>query len=96
MNVLATLKVPALLVFIAPGFAVGAARARICSRRPPVSATNWLLALVPVMFTYSGWNAAAYMAEEIRDPGRNVPRALRSARRRHRHLRAAEHCSICT
>ncbi len=28
------------------------------------------------MFTYSGWNAAAYMAEEIRDPGRNVPRSL--------------------
>ena len=28
------------------------------------------------MFTYSGWNAAAYIAEEIRDPGRNVPRAL--------------------
>ena len=28
------------------------------------------------MFTCSGWNAAAYMAEEIRDPGRNVPRAL--------------------
>jgi APA family basic amino acid/polyamine antiporter len=28
------------------------------------------------MFTYSGWNAAAYVAEEVRDPGRNVPRAL--------------------
>jgi APA family basic amino acid/polyamine antiporter len=28
------------------------------------------------MFTYSGWNAAAYMAEEVRDPGRNVPLAL--------------------
>ena len=28
------------------------------------------------MFTYSGWNAASYVAEEIRDPGRNVPRAL--------------------
>ena len=28
------------------------------------------------MFTYSGWNAAAYIAEEIEDPGRNVPRAL--------------------
>jgi len=28
------------------------------------------------MFTYSGWNAAAYMAEEIRSPGRNVPLAL--------------------
>jgi APA family basic amino acid/polyamine antiporter len=28
------------------------------------------------MFTYSGWNAASYVAEEIRDPGRNVPIAL--------------------
>jgi len=31
---------------------------------------------VPVMFTYSGWNAAAYLAEEVRSPGRNVPIAL--------------------
>ena len=28
------------------------------------------------MFSYSGWNAAAYVAEEIKDPGRNVPLAL--------------------
>ena len=28
------------------------------------------------MFTYSGWNAASYVAEEIKDPGRNVPQAL--------------------
>ena len=35
-----------------------------------------LLALIPVMFTYSGWNAAAYVAEEVRSPGRNVPLAL--------------------
>jgi APA family basic amino acid/polyamine antiporter len=34
------------------------------------------MALIPVMFSYSGWNAAAYVAEEVRDPGRNVPRAL--------------------
>lgn len=39
---------------------------------------GWLLALVPVMFTYSGWNAAAYVAEEMRDPERNVWRALLS------------------
>jgi len=38
--------------------------------------TGWLLALIPVMFTYAGWNAAGYVAEEIRDPGRNVPRAF--------------------
>jgi APA family basic amino acid/polyamine antiporter len=41
-----------------------------------VSISSWLFALVPVMFTYAGWNAASYIAEEIRDPGRNVPRAL--------------------
>jgi APA family basic amino acid/polyamine antiporter len=34
------------------------------------------LAMLLVMFTYSGWNAASYVAEEIRDPGRNVPKAL--------------------
>jgi hypothetical protein len=29
-----------------------------------------------IAFSYSGWNAAAYIAGEIRDPGRNLPRAL--------------------
>jgi APA family basic amino acid/polyamine antiporter len=77
MNILATLKVTALLVFIGLGFAIGAgSSANLQQAAGPVSATNWLLALVPVMFTYSGWNAAAYMAEEIREPGRNVPLAL--------------------
>jgi len=33
-------------------------------------------ALVPVYFTYSGWNAAAYVAGEVRDPRRNLARAL--------------------
>jgi basic amino acid/polyamine antiporter, APA family len=28
------------------------------------------------MLAYSGWNASAYVAEEIRDPGRNLPRSL--------------------
>jgi APA family basic amino acid/polyamine antiporter len=28
------------------------------------------------MFAYAGWNAASYVAEEIRDPARNVPLAL--------------------
>jgi APA family basic amino acid/polyamine antiporter len=76
-NVLATLKVLALLIFIALGVAFGAGSvANLQSGGGSVSATSWLLALIPVMFTYSGWNAASYMAEEMRDPGRNVPRAL--------------------
>lgn len=76
-NVLASLKVSALLVFIAIGFTIGDGSAANL-QQPAATAigTAWLLALIPVMFTYSGWNAAAYVAEEIRDPGRNVPRAL--------------------
>jgi len=34
------------------------------------------LALSPILFTYLGWNASVYVASEIRDPGRNVPRSL--------------------
>jgi APA family basic amino acid/polyamine antiporter len=76
-NVLAGLKVSALLIFIALGFSIGAGSTEHLVRAAgPVAGSAWLLALIPVMFTYSGWNAAAYVAEEIRDPGRNVPRAL--------------------
>lgn len=33
-------------------------------------------AMVPIFFSYTGWNVAAYVAGEIRDPGRNLARAL--------------------
>jgi APA family basic amino acid/polyamine antiporter len=32
--------------------------------------------LVYVMYSYSGWNAAAYIVEEVRNPARALPRAL--------------------
>ena len=76
-NVLASLKVSALLLFIAFGFAFGAGEtAHLQPGAGAVAPGNWLFALIPVMFTYAGWNAASYVAEEIRDPGRNAPRAL--------------------
>ncbi len=34
------------------------------------------LAFLPVYFAYSGWNAAIFVGGEIRNPGRNLPRAL--------------------
>lgn len=75
-NLLASLKVTALVAFVvmAVGFGAGDAGHLVVTGHVP--ATGWLLALIPVMFTYSGWNAASYVAEEIRNPGRNVPRAL--------------------
>ena len=33
-------------------------------------------ALVPIMFSYGGWQNANYVAEEMRDPVRQLPRAL--------------------
>ena len=75
-NILAILKVSALVIFVALGFSVGSSGPSHLTESHPVAITGWLLALIPVMFTYSGWNAASYVAEEIRDPGRNVPRAF--------------------
>lgn len=76
-NILAALKVSALVLFVAIGFSFGqGSAANIGQTAGAVAPANWLLALIPVMFTYSGWNAASYLAEEIREPGRNVPRAF--------------------
>lgn len=75
-NGLAGVKVSALVLFLVLGFALGRGDYAQLAGAGPAGPANLLLALVPVMFTYSGWNAAAYVAEEVRDPGRNVPRAL--------------------
>jgi APA family basic amino acid/polyamine antiporter len=42
----------------------------------PVSAGAIAVGLVYVSYAYSGWNGAGYLAGEIRDPGRSLPRAL--------------------
>jgi APA family basic amino acid/polyamine antiporter len=75
-NFLAALKVSAILAIVAAGFAVGNGDTANFAGPSTTTAVPWLLALVPVMFSYSGWNAASYVAEEVRDPSRNVPLAL--------------------
>lgn len=77
-NVLASVKVLALVIFVALGLSIGTGSFGnlTASHTVPSPATGWLLALIPIMFSYSGWNAAAYVAEEIRNPGRNLPIAL--------------------
>ena len=76
-NVLTTLKIVSLVIFIGFGLTAGTGSpSNLTQSVGSVTVTGFLFAFIPVMFTYSGWNAAAYMAEEIREPGRNVPRAL--------------------
>jgi APA family basic amino acid/polyamine antiporter len=77
MNVLAALKVSAFLLFIAAGLAFGTGSfGNVTASGGTVATSNWLFAFIPVMLAYSGWNASAYVAEEIHDPGRNLPRSL--------------------
>ena len=41
-----------------------------------IAGAPFAISLVFVMYSYSGWNAATYIVGELRDPTRNVPRAL--------------------
>jgi amino acid transporter len=41
-----------------------------------VRLTAFAVTLVWISFAYSGWNAAVYIAGEVRDPERNLPRSL--------------------
>ena len=68
----------ALLIVIGLATLVFAGAGATGSAAPSVSATTTgaLSALVPIFFTYSGWNAAAYVAGEFRDPAKSLPRAL--------------------
>jgi basic amino acid/polyamine antiporter, APA family len=75
-NILAVIKVGVLLLFVAAGLTLGYGSVEHFAAGESVPPAAWLLAMIPVMFSYSGWNAAAYVAEEIRNPGRNVPLAL--------------------
>jgi len=75
-NTLAALKASAIAVFVAIGLTLGHGSSAHFAAAGTLAPVSVLLALVPVMFSYSGWNAAAYVAEEVRDPARNVPLAL--------------------
>jgi APA family basic amino acid/polyamine antiporter len=75
-NSLAGIKVLALLALIAFGLGLGAGSMENLKAVEQIHPANWLLAFIPVLFTYSGWNAAAYVAEEVRNPAHNLPLAL--------------------
>jgi basic amino acid/polyamine antiporter, APA family len=57
--------------------AVPAAWTPLLDRPPSFSlATSFGSALIPVFFAYGGWQTANFVAAEVREPKRNLPRAL--------------------
>ena len=76
-NMLALLILAIIVGFCLLGFSVGAGSwAHFRSPNIPFRPVNWLLALIPIMFTYSGWNAASYISEEMYDTRRTIGRTL--------------------
>jgi APA family basic amino acid/polyamine antiporter len=80
-NAAGWLKVGALVAFavVAPLTGRGSLdhlRPLLGGEAPGVTPLAFALALSPVLFSYLGWNATVYVASEIREPGRNLPRSL--------------------
>jgi basic amino acid/polyamine antiporter, APA family len=80
-NLTSFFKIGALVAFVALGPVFGeGVWARVLWSQPPgaadPSAIDFGRALSPVLFSYLGWNASIYVASEIRDPERNLPRSL--------------------
>ncbi len=80
-NVLMALKIAAILGLIAGGWllAVPAPKAAPALLDRPVSFDLLLAmgaAMVPVLFAYGGWQTASFLAGEVREPRRNLPRGL--------------------
>ena len=80
-NVLTAVKLLVLLAFLVLGFSVGDggwdhfSQAAQRGSSLPVGA-QFAISLVFIYLGYSGWNAAVYVAEEIREPEKTLPRAL--------------------
>ncbi len=81
-NVFTLLKLAALTLLIVTGLAVHGTSPPLTAPLPAPTTGWWAnmvglgAALVPVLFTYGGWQQTNFIAEEIIDPERNLPRAL--------------------
>ncbi|HEY6049982.1 MAG TPA: amino acid permease, partial [Thermoanaerobaculia bacterium] len=79
LNGLVILKIAALGVLIAGGLLVPPGQAAAAAAKAPLPQAGLLgfgAALVPILFSYGGWQSANVVAEETRDPRRTLPRAL--------------------
>ncbi|HEX9166136.1 MAG TPA: amino acid permease [Gemmatimonadales bacterium] len=78
-NVFTLLKLGALGLLLLLAFAPGAP-AQTFPAETPVPGGSLLgilgAALVPILFSYGGWQQTNYIAEELKDPERNLPKAL--------------------
>ncbi|KPQ01106.1 MAG: serine/threonine exchanger SteT [Bacteroidetes bacterium HLUCCA01] len=73
------LKVILILLLIAAGFYISPSESALLwddSWKPELFTSAFAVSLLYVTYSYSGWNAATYITEEIENPGRNIPIAI--------------------
>ncbi|HKO45265.1 MAG TPA: APC family permease [Pyrinomonadaceae bacterium] len=80
-NTTSLLKAMAFLILIVAAFIAGSGGAfQTASTTPtPVGVglmVGLVLSLQAVIYTYDGWSGVIYFSEEVKDPGRSIPRAL--------------------
>lgn len=81
-NVLMTLKIAAITMLVVCGFALAnqsnfnAPSAVQQSSAPLDLVTAMGAALIPVMFAYGGWQTSCFVAGELREPKKDLPRGL--------------------
>jgi len=75
-NIFTVLKLIALAVLIGAGILFTAPSPPLAAPSPPPHFAALGTALVPILFTYGGWQQTNFIAEEIIEPERNLPRAL--------------------
>lgn len=76
-------KAVALLTLVGACFIVGATHSVAGSVTAPAAApaggalvAAFVIALQGVIYSYDGWTGVLYFSEEVRDPGRQIPRAV--------------------
>jgi APA family basic amino acid/polyamine antiporter len=80
-NITSVVKGAAFAALIVSAFVIGGADGAAGAAEPSVPsgvalATAFVLALQGVIYTYDGWTGVIYFSEEVRDPGRSIPRSL--------------------
>jgi basic amino acid/polyamine antiporter, APA family len=69
-------KVALIAFIVIAGLGFGHAHAPAASVIAPLTFTGFIAALVAALWAYDGWNNVSMVSSEIRDPQRNLPKAL--------------------
>src|SRR5256885_11947234 len=79
-NVSTALKVGALALLVVLGFALGGGQGlgagAMLAQRAAVGLSPFLLSMVAILWAYDGWGDLAFVGGGVKDPQRNLPRAM--------------------